>query len=190
MIDDGYWLVMILYIHCDDHCNDHCYIFCVDNGSVVCGGRVSSSRTILPHHFSEKTCQVRNRQKYSRFPYRYHYYLLLINIYAWPLVFLTHFLFFLMLNTIFCKLVVSIVYRSKFCTRTGCVVARMDHHCVSLNMTIGYKNHRTFVVFLQLHMYLCLASILTLVRYKIYIFPTKIFFIQYNMYCFCVSNSY
>ena len=62
----------------------------------------------------------------------------------------------------------------------------MDHHCVWLNMTIGYKNHRTFVVFLQLHMYLCLASILTLVRYKIYIFPTKIFLYKYNMYCFFV----
>jgi hypothetical protein len=45
------------------------------------------------------------------------------------------------------------------------VIARMDHHCAWLNMTIGHHNHRTFVVFLQLHLYLCLASALMLVRY-------------------------
>jgi hypothetical protein len=56
------------------------------------------------------------------------------------------------------------LYRSKFCKHTGCVIARMDHHCAWLNMTIGHKNHRTFVVFLQLHLYLCLASVVMLVR--------------------------
>jgi hypothetical protein len=47
------------------------------------------------------------------------------------------------------------------------VIARMDHHCAWLNMTIGYHNHRTFVVFLQLHLYLCAASALMLVRYEL-----------------------
>jgi hypothetical protein len=56
------------------------------------------------------------------------------------------------------------LFRSKFCKHTGCVIARMDHHCAWLNMTIGHKNHRTFVVFLQLHLYLCLASVVMLVR--------------------------
>jgi hypothetical protein len=56
------------------------------------------------------------------------------------------------------------IFRSKFCKHTGCVIARMDHHCAWLNMTIGHKNHRTFVVFLQLHLYLCLASVVMLVR--------------------------
>lgn len=40
----------------------------------------------------------------------------------------------------------------------------MDHYCAWLNTTIGYKNHRTFIVFLQLHLYLCLGSVLMLIR--------------------------
>ncbi len=31
----------------------------------------------------------------------------------------------------------------------------MDHYCVWLNVTIGHKNHRTFLLFLLLH--LCVA---------------------------------
>ena len=38
--------------------------------------------------------------------------------------------------------------RSKYCAQTGFVVARMDHHCVWLNNSVGYGNHRTFTVFL------------------------------------------
>ena len=57
-----------------------------------------------------------------------------------------------------------IVHRSKFCVRTGCVVARMDHHCAWLNTTIGYGNHRTFVLFLEAHLFLCLASLVMLIR--------------------------
>ena len=38
--------------------------------------------------------------------------------------------------------------RSKFCTQTGMVIARMDHFCMWLNNSVGYANHRTFIVFL------------------------------------------
>ena len=38
--------------------------------------------------------------------------------------------------------------RSKFCTQTGMVIARMDHFCMWLNNSVGYVNHRTFFVFL------------------------------------------
>jgi len=41
--------------------------------------------------------------------------------------------------------------RSKYCTNTGCVIARMDHYCIWLNNSIGYRNHRTFIIFLLLH---------------------------------------
>jgi DHHC palmitoyltransferase len=42
--------------------------------------------------------------------------------------------------------------RSKYCAQTGFVIARMDHHCVWLNNSVGYGNHRTFTVFLLLQL--------------------------------------
>lgn len=41
--------------------------------------------------------------------------------------------------------------RSKFCTKMGFVVSRMDHYCIWLNISIGQRNHRSFMVFLLLH---------------------------------------
>lgn len=42
-------------------------------------------------------------------------------------------------------------YRSKFCSKLGVVVARMDHHCFWLNTTIGAGNHRAFMFMLLAH---------------------------------------
>lgn len=41
--------------------------------------------------------------------------------------------------------------RSKYCTGSGFVVARMDHYCVWLNNSVGYGNHRAFYLFLFFH---------------------------------------
>lgn len=38
--------------------------------------------------------------------------------------------------------------RSKYCALTGFVIARMDHHCVWLNNSVGFGNHRVFMLFL------------------------------------------
>ena len=38
--------------------------------------------------------------------------------------------------------------RSKYCTQTGLVIARMDHYCVWLGNSVGFRNHRIFVLFL------------------------------------------
>jgi len=54
--------------------------------------------------------------------------------------------------------------RSKYCTRTGCVVARFDHQCLWLNTTIGHNNHRTFIVFLVAHLLLCTATLIMLIK--------------------------
>lgn len=53
---------------------------------------------------------------------------------------------------LYCRtLLVRKPIRSKYCSSTGFVVARMDHHCVWLNATIGFGNHRLFLVFLVVH---------------------------------------
>eukprot|EP01034_Spumella_vulgaris_P021517 gene21517-27552_t len=54
--------------------------------------------------------------------------------------------------------------RSKYCARTGCVVARMDHYCVWLNISVGHRNHRTFVVFLLLHLLVATFSTVMIAR--------------------------
>jgi len=54
--------------------------------------------------------------------------------------------------------------RSKYCTRTGAVVARFDHQCYWLNVTVGHNNHRTFVLFLLAHLFLCTATLIMLVK--------------------------
>jgi uncharacterized membrane protein len=41
--------------------------------------------------------------------------------------------------------------RSKYCATTGLVIARMDHYCIWLNISVGYGNHRMFVIFLLIH---------------------------------------
>ena len=38
--------------------------------------------------------------------------------------------------------------RSKYCAQTGFVIARMDHYCVWLNNSVGFGNHRTFMIFI------------------------------------------
>ncbi len=46
----------------------------------------------------------------------------------------------------------------------GFVVARMDHYCIWLNMTVGHKNHRTFVLFLLAHLLMAVFSTALIVR--------------------------
>jgi hypothetical protein len=41
--------------------------------------------------------------------------------------------------------------RSKYCVKTGAVVARMDHYCIWLNITVGFGNHRSFILLLVSH---------------------------------------
>jgi DHHC palmitoyltransferase len=48
--------------------------------------------------------------------------------------------------------------------RTGFVVARMDHYCVWLNNAIGYRNHRTFVLFLLMHVATCVLFAALIIR--------------------------
>jgi palmitoyltransferase len=55
--------------------------------------------------------------------------------------------------------------RSKYCANSGFVVARMDHYCVWLNNTIGYKNHRTFIIFLILQFLLSASFVVFIIRY-------------------------
>lgn len=50
--------------------------------------------------------------------------------------------------------------RSKYCQKTGAVVARMDHYCVWLKLTIGFKNHRMFILFLFSHFFLLLFCLI------------------------------
>mmetsp|Transcript_34523 Transcript_34523/g.32890 ORF Transcript_34523/g.32890 Transcript_34523/m.32890 type:complete len:730 (+) Transcript_34523:362-2551(+) len=52
-------------------------------------------------------------------------------------------------SQLFCRTtLVKKPLRSKYCVQTGLVIARMDHHCMWLNNTVGYGNHRTFIMFL------------------------------------------
>lgn len=38
--------------------------------------------------------------------------------------------------------------RSKYCSQSCLVIARFDHFCVWLNQSIGYNNHRLYIMFL------------------------------------------
>uniref|UniRef100_A0A6V2BP49 Palmitoyltransferase n=1 Tax=Ditylum brightwellii TaxID=49249 RepID=A0A6V2BP49_9STRA len=44
-------------------------------------------------------------------------------------------------------------FRAKYDDPTGLLVARHDHHCVWLNNTIGYGNHRLFMLFIVVHLF-------------------------------------
>ena len=52
--------------------------------------------------------------------------------------------------------------RSKYCTHTGMVIARMDHYCVWLCNSVGYNNNGTFILFLVAHItaLCCIAALL------------------------------
>ena len=63
-----------------------------------------------------------------------------------------------MLHGCFQLILSELCNRAKYCTRTGCVVARMDHYCVWLNATVGYGNHRTFMLFLLSHLFMAGAA--------------------------------
>ena len=56
------------------------------------------------------------------------------------------------------------VCRSKYCTHLGFVVARFDHYCIWLNNSIGFGNHRTFMLFLLAHLLTALLTVALLVR--------------------------
>jgi len=47
----------------------------------------------------------------------------------------------------------------------GFVVARFDHYCIWLNNSIGFGNHRTFMLFLLAHLLTALLAVTLLVRY-------------------------
>lgn len=69
------------------------------------------------------------------------------------------------LQNIYCKTtLVKKPLRSKYCTRMGYVVARMDHYCIWLNLTIGYNNHRTFIIFLFSHLFTAVTSAIMMIR--------------------------
>ena len=55
-------------------------------------------------------------------------------------LFIFYFIFFVWLFFLSC--------RSKYCTQTGLVIARMDHYCVWLGNSVGFRNHRIFILFL------------------------------------------
>ena len=54
--------------------------------------------------------------------------------------------------------------RSKYCASTGLVIARMDHFCVWLNHSIGYGNHRTFILFLLVHLAAVVCVVVLILR--------------------------
>ena len=54
--------------------------------------------------------------------------------------------------------------RSKYCAKTGAVVARMDHYCIWLNATIGYGNHRSFMCLLISHFFTTLIGCALTIR--------------------------
>mmetsp|Transcript_8952 Transcript_8952/g.13456 ORF Transcript_8952/g.13456 Transcript_8952/m.13456 type:complete len:728 (-) Transcript_8952:148-2331(-) len=54
--------------------------------------------------------------------------------------------------------------RSKYCTSSGFVVARMDHHCVWLNNAVGYGNHRMFMLLLYSHLFTNVATLALFIR--------------------------
>jgi hypothetical protein len=67
--------------------------------------------------------------------------------------------------TLYCRTtLVKKPLRSKYCASSGYVVARMDHYCVWLNSAVGYKNHRTFIVFLYSHFLCCILCLSNLLR--------------------------
>jgi hypothetical protein len=54
--------------------------------------------------------------------------------------------------------------RSKYCTKTCAVVARMDHYCGWLNVTVGFKNHRSFFILLVSHLLVSMLGVILTVR--------------------------
>lgn len=54
--------------------------------------------------------------------------------------------------------------RAKYCASTGLLVARMDHHCVWLNNSVGFGNHRRFLLFVTAHLLFSLCAFAFIVR--------------------------
>ncbi len=54
--------------------------------------------------------------------------------------------------------------RSKYCTKTGAVVARMDHYCFWLNITVGFGNHRAFILLILSHLLVCSLGVVLTTR--------------------------
>jgi hypothetical protein len=67
--------------------------------------------------------------------------------------------------------------RSKFCRKTGAVVARMDHFCVFLNSCIGFNNHQLFLSYLIVSIILSVSILVLLIGYCfLYISYSNYFF--------------
>lgn len=62
---------------------------------------------------------------------------------------------------------------SKYCKRTGRVIARMDHYCIFINNSIGFKNHKIFVVFLISHVLTLGLIIAVMMRFINFIYATS-----------------
>lgn len=56
--------------------------------------------------------------------------------------------------------------RSKHDRMTGRCVGKFDHYCIWMNMPIGYKNHRSFMLFCYIHIICQLLLILSGLRCK------------------------
>ena len=54
--------------------------------------------------------------------------------------------------------------RAKYCVSTGLLVARMDHYCVWLNNSIGFGNHRRFLLFITAHFVLSVCFVVMISR--------------------------
>ena len=54
--------------------------------------------------------------------------------------------------------------RAKYCTSTGLLIARMDHHCVWLNNSVGFGNHRRFLLFVIAHFIFSICTFAFIVR--------------------------
>ena len=77
--------------------------------------------------------------------------LLYISVGERVMIYILHYIHFVSLLIFYFILFVCLFFiscRSKYCTQTGLVIARMDHYCVWLGNSVGFRNHRIFILFL------------------------------------------
>jgi len=147
----------------------------LDHGAIVRSGRMSLHVALLPNHVSQKTRQVCMYIELSDIIYLCFFAISTLMQSALLMQQSCSSYVFNSISSLFkhaltlTHLLLNVYYtqtnaRSKYCTRTGCVVARFDHQCLWLNTTIGHNNHRTFIVFLVSHLLLCTATLIMLLK--------------------------